>query len=57
MIFFSKQNIIFLEMEKFHWWITRRDIEWAHHVSISSLLGMQLNLIRPLVKEFLPAMT
>ncbi len=37
---FGKGEIIFFKMEKFHCWIIEGDIEWAHHVGISSLLGV-----------------
>jgi hypothetical protein len=28
-IFFYRGKIIFLEMEKFQWWIAKRDMEWV----------------------------
>jgi hypothetical protein len=52
-IFSSRRKIIFLEMEKFQWWIARKDVKWAQHIDVSGLLGMYLSPIRPLMKEFM----
>ncbi len=57
MIFFGKGKIIFLKMNKFQQWIIGKDVEWAKHVGVFSLLNIQLSLIQPLVKEFLCAIT
>jgi hypothetical protein len=51
--FFGKGRIIFLQMDKFQWWIIRKDVEWAKHVVIFDIFSVQLNLIWLLVKEFL----
>lgn len=56
-IFSGKEKINFSEMEKFQWWIVGKDVEWAKHVAIFSLFNIYLNLIWPLVKEFLHAIT
>ncbi len=37
-ILFGKGKIIFSEMEKFQRWIVRRDLKWAWHVNVFSLL-------------------
>jgi hypothetical protein len=41
-------------MEKFQWWIIEKNVEWVQHIDVSDLLGMQLNPIWPVVKEFSP---
>lgn len=57
-IFFSDRwKIIFLEMEKFQWWITKRYLDWVWYVNVSSLLSVRLSPIQLLMKEFLQAIT
>jgi hypothetical protein len=41
------------QMEKFQKWITSRNLKWTQQVGIFGLLDMELNLIWPLMKEFL----
>jgi hypothetical protein len=53
----NRGKIIFSEMEKFQWWITEIDVEWVQHIDVSSLLGVELSPIWPLMKEFMQAIT
>ncbi len=51
----SKGKIIFSKMEKIQRWIVDKELEWAWHIDVSSLLDMELNPIWPMLKEFLQA--
>jgi hypothetical protein len=38
MTIFGKWKNIFLEMDKFQWWIVEKDVEWVKNVGVLGLL-------------------
>ncbi len=47
------KNVIFIEMDKLHRWIARKDIAWAKQVRVGGFFNLELMHIPPLVKEFI----